>query len=344
MPPSGLSPSAAAPPTYPASPPTEARTRRTGLIVGALALVAVAVGVTLVVVGRSGSKDGGGSNEVGSNEIAVIDRPAVADAAAVVPSGDAAVLTGPSADAAMSPTVVGAAIVDAATSAAGRHPHGPVDAPLAGPAVDAGGPIIVNGGSAADHGVHIGDNVQIGNNVIIGSQTPASLPHEVTAPADFDPKHFDPVAYLPKALALAQKLAPDAQLTQFEFDPVFPDGRVDLTMDGRDREYNFRSPARSPHPSDVPKNIAVDRPCMIHVEVSARQVTATIRRSDSCDAHLVHAPRCHYAGVWKQASAAGAPGDVVARIGWLFDEKWFFDTDLDGNGKGMTQSFADRCP
>jgi hypothetical protein len=247
---------------------------------------------------------------------------------------DSAPVVGPDAATA----VVGAAIVDAAL--AGHHPRVPVDAP----ALDAGGPLIVNGGSAADHGVHIGDNVQIGSNVIIGSQTPASLPHEVTAPADFDPKHFDPVAYLPKALALAQKLAPDAQLTQFEFDPVFPDGRVDLTMEGRDRDYNFRSPARSAHPADVPKNIAVDRPCMIHVEVSARQVTATLRQSDSCDAHLVHPPRCHYAGVWKQASAAGAPGDVVARIGWLFDEKWFFDTDLDGNGKGMTESLPDRCP
>ena len=244
---------------------------------------------------------------------------------------------------------IGTSSVDAGVAGApGHHPRtapsAPSDAPVVAQAVDAGGPTIVNGGSAADHGVHIGDNVQIGANVVIGSQTPASLPHEVTAPADFDPKHFDPVAYLPKALALAQKLAPDAQLTEFEFDPVYPDGRVDLTMNGRDREYNFRSPARSPHPTDVPKNIAVDRPCMIHVEVSARQVTASIRQSDSCDAHLVHAPRCHYAGVWKQASAAGAPGDVVARIGWLFDEKWFFDTDLDGAGKGTTTSFADRCP
>ncbi|MBC7975020.1 MAG: hypothetical protein H7138_08550, partial [Myxococcales bacterium] len=50
-----------------------------------------------------------------------------------------------------------------------------------------------------------------------------------------------------------------------------------------------------------------------------------------------------FASVWKQALAKGVPGDVVARIGWLFDESWFFDIDLAGNGGGVS-SFADRCP
>ena len=65
--------------------------------------------------------------------------------------------------------------------------------------------------------------------------------------------------------------------------------------------------------------------------------------SDSCDARLVRAPRCGLAAVWKQALTGGTPGDLVARIGWLFDEKWFFDVDLAGKGGGVT-SFADRCP
>jgi hypothetical protein len=47
--------------------------------------------------------------------------------------------------------------------------------------------------------------------------------------------------------------------------------------------------------------------------------------------------------VWNQALARGVPRDVVARIGWLFDETWFFDIDLAGKGGGVS-SFADRCP
>jgi hypothetical protein len=231
------------------------------------------------------------------------------------------------------------------------------------------GPIIVGGGSAADHGVHIGSNVQISGNVIIGSNTPSTSPSstaanaataataanaanaakapstktKITKPADYNAKRFDPVAYLPKAQALAQQLIADAKLTNFEFDPVFPDGHVDLTMDGRDREYNFRSASQSVRPASVPRNVPVERACMVHVEVGAREITATVRTTEDCDDKLVRAPKCSLASVWKQAIAAGTPQDYVARIGWLFDEKWFFDIDLEGKGGGVS-SFADRCP
>jgi serine/threonine-protein kinase len=209
------------------------------------------------------------------------------------------------------------------------------------------GATIINGGSAADHGVIIGDNVHIGPNVVIGSQTPAPSPDgpakSVTRAADYDAKHFDPVAFLPKAEALAKQLAPDAHLTSFEFDPVFPDGHVDLTMDGRDHEYDFRSVARSARPSGVPRNVPVDRPCMIHVEISATKAVATVRTNDACDAKLVHAPKCRFASVWKQAIAKGTATDIVARVAWLSDEQWFFDIDLEGKGGGVS-TFPDRCP
>jgi hypothetical protein len=136
---------------------------------------------------------------------------------------------------------------------------------------------------------------------------------------------------------------PDAKLTSFEFDPVFPDGRVDLTMPGRDREYTFRSPAASQRPAGVPRNMPVERACMVYVEVGVGEITAAIRSSEDCDARLVRHPRCSFAAVWKQARAAGVPDDVVARIGWLFDEQWFFDVDLEGKGGGVS-SFADGCP
>jgi hypothetical protein len=230
-----------------------------------------------------------------------------------------------------------------------------VAAPAATP-VDAGtGPVIVGGGSVVDHGVFVGPNVRTGSNVVIGSGTPRGaaqspgvaqapeVPEVIDRPADYDPKHFDPVAYLPKAQRLARELLPDARLTSFEFDPVFPDGHVDLTLDGRDRAYEFRSADRSVFPAGRPRNMPIDRKCRVSIELGVRTISARVLTSDSCDARLVRAPRCSFASVWKQALAKGVPSDVVARIGWLFDESWFFDIDFAGKGGGVS-SFADRCP
>jgi hypothetical protein len=72
--------------------------------------------------------------------------------------------------------------------------------------------------------------------------------------------------------------------------------------------------------------------------VSARVVT-----SDTCEARLVRAPRCSFAAVWQRALAKGVAGDVVAKIGWLSDETWFFDVDFAGTGGGVS-TFVDRCP
>jgi hypothetical protein len=223
--------------------------------------------------------------------------------------------------------------------------------------VDAGaGPTIVHGGSAADHGVIVGPNVTMGPNVVVGSATPPApaaspgtaaglpgMPEVLVRPADYDPRRFDPVAYLPRAQRLARELLSDARLTSFEFDPVFADGHVDLTLDGRDRGYEFRSPERSVFPAGRPRNMPIDRRCRVSVELGVRTISARVVSSDSCDARLVRPPRCSLASVWKQALAQGIPGDVIARIGWLFDESWFFDVDLAGKGGGVS-TFADRCP
>jgi hypothetical protein len=188
----------------------------------------------------------------------------------------------------------------------------------------------------------IGPNVHIGPGVTINT-TAGDTPVTMSQAADYNPRSFDPVAYLPKALAFARKLLPDARLTRFEFDPVYPDGHVDLTAGGRDHEYEFRSPSASARPADVPRNVPVELPCVIVVEVGATEVTATVRKREKCDDKLVRTPVCHFGGVWKQARANGTPADVVARIGWLFDEQWFFDVDLEGKGGGVS-TFPDRCP
>lgn len=124
---------------------------------------------------------------------------------------------------------------------------------------------------------------------------------------------------------------------------MFPDGRVDLTLDGRDRTYEFRSPEASAFPAGRPKNMPIDRPCRVSVEVGVRELSARVLTSDSCDARFVRAPRCSFAAIWKLALAKGVSADLVSRIGWLSDESWFFDTDLAGNGGGV-ETFADRCP
>ena len=306
---------------------TEARTRRTGLVVGVLAVLAVAAGIALFVAGRSPAGDD-------SKAVAQVP-PAPADAATTVavapPSADAATPVAPPPAPVAPPPSPGAPVHHALAAAA--------DA-----AVDVG-PTIVIGGSAADHGVFIGSNVQIGSNVVIGTQTlppAAASKNEISQRADYDPKHFDPIAYLPKAAELAKALAPDAKLTELEFDPVFSDGHVDLTMEGRDREYNFRSPSRSKHPDDVPPNLDVERACMIHVEIGVHEVTARIQTSDTCNAAFVRWPKCHFAALWQQALAQGVPKTYVARIGWLAGNDWYFDTALDG--AGGQHDVEDRCP
>jgi serine/threonine protein kinase len=316
---------------------TQVQHRRIGLIIAILVAATVGIGITLLAISRSASSE---------------QPPAVAETSpAPSPASPAA---DPIPDPLPSPAVADAGVVarSVGTTTKPKPPAPPAVQPKPNQ------PIIVGGGSAADHGVHIGSNVQIGGNVIIGSNTPAVAPTtpastapastapaktKISKPADYNAKRFDPVTYLPKAQALAQQLIVDAKLTNFEFDPVFPDGHVDLTMDGRDREYNFRSPSKSARPPNVPRNLPVERACMVHVEVGAREITATIRTTDDCDDKLVRAPKCSLASVWKQAMTAGTPKDLVARIGWLFDEQWFFDIDFEGKGGGVS-SFADRCP
>ena len=114
-------------------------------------------------------------------------------------------------------------------------------------------------------------------------------------------------------------------------------------IDGRDHEYDFRSVERSARPADVPRNVPVERACMIHVEVEATKVVATVRSTEDCNAKLVRAPHCRFAGVWAQAKAKGTATDIVARVAWLSDEQWFFDIDLEGKGGGVS-TFPDRCP
>lgn len=37
-------------------------------------------------------------------------------------------------------------------------------------------------------------------------------------------------------------------------------------------------------------------------------------------------------------------GGEVAKISWLFDEAWYFDSDLKNDGSGASSTIQDVCP
>ena len=182
-------------------------------------------------------------------------------------------------------------------------------------------PVIVGSGSAIDHGVHLGSNVVTGPGVIIGSSPTKRRPGIV----DYNPTKFDPLAYLPKAKALARTIYPDAELTEFEFyENVQPDGSVDLTLKSTSTSYyEFRSPSRSVFPKT--RNATNDDiPCYVMIDLTATGVTARVREDDECDHPLRATPRCTFAEVWKLSRTKETK---PATIGYLNDGKWFFDHD-----------------
>ena len=157
-------------------------------------------------------------------------------------------------------------------------------------------------------------------------------------PLDYTPSHFDPIAYLPRALARAQALLPDAQFTEFEFyENVWSDGHVDLTLPTSNTSYyEFRSAKASERAPNHPKNLPQERPCYVMVDVTATGTSARVRRDDACDHELKTAPpRCTFADVWKKAIADHEPAaDMVATVAFLHDATWFYDSDHGGSHPG----------
>jgi len=210
------------------------------------------------------------------------------------------------------------------------------------------GPTIIGGGSAADHGVHIGPGVTFGPGVTIGGNgPPPGVPGRVKKPFDAgSAKKFDAMAYAPKALALARTVYPDAGFTRMDVYSVFPNGLADLTIGDDNTTYWFRSPSHSARPAGIPKNQEVDIYCYVEVSVNAKEIEVWAREiglDGNCKAPIRSIPKCSLAGVWTQAKAQGAEADTIAKIGFLTDGQWFFDNDGD-DYEGLTTSFADKCP
>lgn len=187
--------------------------------------------------------------------------------------------------------------------------------------------------------------VVIGNNVVLGAAAWAEAEQPVAI--KFDPAAFDAMAFLPRATELARAVFPDAGLTRFDVVGVRPDGLANLRIseDVGDIEYYFRSPAHSTRPANVPVNVAVDLGCYVMVTVSATAITTqkrALRIDEDCRWPLRPNPRCPLARVWRMALQAGADERAIAKIAFLSDGKWFFDTALDGR-PGLTSSYDDSC-
>ncbi len=328
------------------------RPRGRGGMIAIVALAAIAVGVVLIVI----SQRGGGEEPrtEGSEPVAV------APSEGAPPGGPPALTEAPSIAQAPvappAPTAVQAPVAPPPPTRTGVPPAPP---PVAAPKTAAPtplpsktGPTIVGGGSAADHGVHIGPGVTMGAGVTIGGSTPTSQPAAPTAqaksftlPIDYNPKKFDGAAYAKTALALARRIYPDAKLTRYDIENVYPSGLADLGLTDDDSSYMFRSPANSARPTGIPKNHEVEINCYVEVTVGVKAVEVRVRSNSSdenCRAPLRPLPKCSLAAVWALAKAKGADLGTIAKIGFLTDGQWFFDNENDG--EGISESYDDHCP
>jgi len=149
--------------------------------------------------------------------------------------------------------------------------------------------------------------------------------------ANYDPKKFDPLGYVPKARALAQEIFSDAVLVGIDVSGVYPDGHADLSLSSDfEASYRFRSPAESKRPAGLPKNVEAEIYCIVNVDAQRGGLMVYTSYHDRCGQAALR-PRCSVAQAWAKAIALGAPkDDVVAEItfdkdGWNIEVGDDFD-------------------
>jgi hypothetical protein len=158
-------------------------------------------------------------------------------------------------------------------------------------------------------------------------------------PIDFDPRAFDPLAYLPRAQALARASMPDAVLTTFEVSGLFTGNAVDLTASKEfHADYWFRSPAKSAADPRL-RDEDQDLPCLHYVVVSAKRIeTYTTDSFRGCREKPLPRIACPLAAAFRQAKADGLKDAAKAMsISWLSDG-WYFNLGDDAG------SMSVRCP
>jgi len=309
-----------------ATPPPPPSKKR--LWIAAVVLSVVAIVVVIIAIGQ------GGTDKPAAPTVAAAAPPMIAEPTPIPPAG------GPPAPVPVPDPVPPPSEPTPHTAPKRATPPVARTAPPAAPPA-------VDKADAAKHGMIIGDNVTVGPGVTIGGgDASKSKPARSHYPIDYDPKHFDAMAYLPKALVLARAVYADVGFVRFDMVNVYPDGHADLTLTDDSASYLFRSPSRSARPTDVPANLPVDIACYVEVTVGPKTIDVRARGMDPTDPNckwpVRRLPTCSMASVWAQAKQVGAKTNTVAKVAFLEDGKWFFDNEY--AGEGLVQSFSDRCP
>lgn len=159
---------------------------------------------------------------------------------------------------------------------------------------------------------------------------PARRKDRELLPIDFNPKSFDPLAYLARASRLARERMDDAALIDFSVDGVFVDGHVDLTLArGYEANYYFRSPKKSVDDPLLPDDDE-EIPCLTYVVVSAKAIEVfTAKSFHGCKEKFLPPITCPLPRAAQKAQEQGGIPDRVAKASWLLDG-WFFDYGDDG--------------
>jgi serine/threonine protein kinase len=175
----------------------------------------------------------------------------------------------------------------------------------------------------------------------------------IDPPPGYDPEHLDVSAFIPWAIARAQKAIPDAQLIRIDTNGVGPDGRANLKLpslasDHGSIDLRFISPSRGKRDPSLPLGAARrDFKCEFRVMATPEGVELMpIDFADCTKERVVPAPRCSFAALWKKAIARKAPSqNAVGNIDYRSNGSrivWYFDIGA-GFDKVFSAMLGDDC-
>lgn len=160
------------------------------------------------------------------------------------------------------------------------------------------------------------------------SESPARIALRQAVDAAGGAQALDPIALLPHVESVIRAGLPP--VTAEAPEPVLllmrcsrlRNGKADLTVTSDSRcSYEYRIPALTVRPADVPDGVSVDVPCQrwFSVDAALDDTAATEHRYDVTECRrrvAVRPPRCTLAEVWERAVAAGLPPNAVASLGF----------------------------
>jgi len=133
----------------------------------------------------------------------------------------------------------------------------------------------------------------------------------VVSAVDYDPKSFDPIAYVARAHERARVALPDAELTTMMFHGVGASGKMDLVAERGSAMYQFKSPS-------VGRGSTYATRCRINIMITADQVYQPPPIDDVCAEPALPAARCTLVELWERAHPTTPAVDVAFRAGmWL---------------------------